>query len=42
MEVEVWGNVSLGARDNGEWDTALRIGQDVQQMNHVEQTQQPK
>ena len=42
MEVEVWRNVSLGVRDNGEWDTALRVGQEIQQMDHVEQTQQPK
>ena len=42
MEIKVRGNISLGARYNGEGDTSLRIGENIQQMDNIKQTQQPK
>ena len=42
MKVDVGINASLGTRDNSEGDTSFRIGKNIQQMDDVEQTQQPK
>ena len=42
MEVEVGGNISLGSHNNGEGVTPLQIGKNIQQMDNIEQTQQPK
>ena len=37
MEVELLGNISMGSRNNGEGDTSLRIGENIQQVDNIEQ-----